>query len=162
VSHWQSINLLILSHEFQHYNCLSKIWTWCPTITSPDLLFLGLTSLRILITAVYFHQGRMVCVPNLQNKIHLESDSEDWCYWPQEESRLYIYQWPTIPFDVWWVVYVLYEQLCGKVTVSFWHVAYRGEMRKACKILVRKPEGKRQLRRPRHRWEDIISMYLRK
>jgi hypothetical protein len=26
---------------------------------------------------------------------------------------------------------------------------------------VRKPEGKRPLRRPRHRWEDIIRMDLR-
>jgi hypothetical protein len=29
-----------------------------------------------------------------------------------------------------------------------------GEMINAYKILVRKPEGKRTLRRPRHRWED--------
>jgi hypothetical protein len=28
-------------------------------------------------------------------------------------------------------------------------------------ILVRKPEGKRPLRRPRHRWEDNIRMDLR-
>jgi len=30
-----------------------------------------------------------------------------------------------------------------------------GDMRTAYKILVGKPEGKRQLVRPRHRWEDI-------
>jgi hypothetical protein len=30
-----------------------------------------------------------------------------------------------------------------------------GEMRNAYKILVRKPEGKRPLRRPRHRWNNI-------
>jgi len=29
------------------------------------------------------------------------------------------------------------------------------------KILVRKPEGKRPLGRPRHRWEDNIKMYLK-
>jgi hypothetical protein len=29
---------------------------------------------------------------------------------------------------------------------------------KTCKILVGKPEGKRPLGRPRHRWEDIIRM----
>jgi hypothetical protein len=29
-----------------------------------------------------------------------------------------------------------------------WHVAYMGEMRNAYKILVRKPEGRRPLRRP--------------
>jgi hypothetical protein len=34
-------------------------------------------------------------------------------------------------------------------------------MRNAYKILVRKPEGKRLLRRPRHRWEDNIGMDLR-
>jgi len=30
------------------------------------------------------------------------------------------------------------------------HVAYMGKMRNAYKIVVRKPEGKRQLRIPRH------------
>jgi hypothetical protein len=34
-------------------------------------------------------------------------------------------------------------------------------MRNAHKILVKKPEGKRQLRRPMHRWEDNIRMDLR-
>jgi hypothetical protein len=33
-----------------------------------------------------------------------------------------------------------------------------GEIRNAFKILVGKPEGKRPLRRPRHRWEDNINM----
>jgi hypothetical protein len=36
-----------------------------------------------------------------------------------------------------------------------------GEMRYAYNILVGKPEGKRPLRRRRHRWEDDISMDLR-
>jgi hypothetical protein len=31
----------------------------------------------------------------------------------------------------------------------------------ACRILVGKPEGKRQLGRPMHRWEDNIKMNLR-
>jgi hypothetical protein len=35
-----------------------------------------------------------------------------------------------------------------------------GEMRKAYKILVRKLEGNRALRRPRHKWEDNIRMDL--
>jgi hypothetical protein len=35
-----------------------------------------------------------------------------------------------------------------------------GEMRYANKTLVGKPERKRPLRRPRHRWEDIIRMCL--
>jgi hypothetical protein len=40
------------------------------------------------------------------------------------------------------------------------HVARTGEERKMYKVLVGKPEGKRPLRRPRHRWEDGIRMNL--
>jgi len=40
-------------------------------------------------------------------------------------------------------------------------VARMGEMRNAYNILVRKPEGKRPLGRPRHRGEDNIIMNLR-
>jgi hypothetical protein len=36
-----------------------------------------------------------------------------------------------------------------------------GEMRNVYKILVRKPEGKRPLRRPRHGWKDNIRIDLR-
>jgi hypothetical protein len=39
------------------------------------------------------------------------------------------------------------------------HVACMGEMN-AYKILVGKPEGRRPLGRPRHRWEDNIKMDL--
>jgi hypothetical protein len=35
-----------------------------------------------------------------------------------------------------------------------------GERRGACRVLVRKPEGKKPLGRPRHRWEDNIKMDL--
>ena len=35
-----------------------------------------------------------------------------------------------------------------------------GEMRGVYRVLVRKPEGKRPLGRPRHRWEDNIKMDL--
>jgi hypothetical protein len=35
-----------------------------------------------------------------------------------------------------------------------------GERRGAYRVLVRKPEGRRQLGRPRRRWEDNIKMYL--
>jgi hypothetical protein len=35
-----------------------------------------------------------------------------------------------------------------------------GEMRNACKSLVAKPEWKRTLGRPRHRWEDNIKFRL--
>jgi hypothetical protein len=40
------------------------------------------------------------------------------------------------------------------------HVARRGETRNAYRILVGKPEGKRPLGRPRHRWVDNIKMDL--
>jgi hypothetical protein len=40
------------------------------------------------------------------------------------------------------------------------HVVCMGEMRNVYKILVRMPEGKKPLRRPRHRWEDNIKMAL--
>jgi hypothetical protein len=36
-----------------------------------------------------------------------------------------------------------------------------GVIRNAYKMLVRKPEGKKTLRRPRHRWEDKVGIYLR-
>jgi hypothetical protein len=36
-----------------------------------------------------------------------------------------------------------------------------GEDRKCIKILVGKPNGKRQLGRPRHRWEDNIKRNIR-
>jgi hypothetical protein len=35
-------------------------------------------------------------------------------------------------------------------------VAFMGEIRNAYKILVRKPEGKSPLGRPKHKWEDNI------
>jgi hypothetical protein len=38
------------------------------------------------------------------------------------------------------------------------HVEHMGEMRNAHNILVRKPEGMRQLRRPMHRLEANIRM----
>jgi hypothetical protein len=40
------------------------------------------------------------------------------------------------------------------------HVARLGEGRGVYRVLVRKPEGKRPMGRPRHRWEDNIKMYL--
>ena len=40
------------------------------------------------------------------------------------------------------------------------NVARMGERRGVYRVLVGKPEGKRQLRRPRRRWEDNIHMDL--
>jgi hypothetical protein len=41
------------------------------------------------------------------------------------------------------------------------HVARMGKTRNAYRILVGKPEGKRQLGRPRYRWVDNIKTDLR-
>jgi hypothetical protein len=41
------------------------------------------------------------------------------------------------------------------------HVARMGETRNAYRVLVRKPEGRRPLGRPRRRWVDNIKMDLR-
>jgi hypothetical protein len=41
------------------------------------------------------------------------------------------------------------------------HVVHMGEIRNAYKILVGKPEGKKSLARPRHRWEDNFKMDLK-
>jgi 3-oxoacyl-ACP reductase-like protein len=42
------------------------------------------------------------------------------------------------------------------------HVAQMGESRSVYRVLVGKPEVKRPLGRPRHRWEDNIKMDLQK
>jgi hypothetical protein len=41
------------------------------------------------------------------------------------------------------------------------HVARMGEGRNVYKVLVGKPEGKRPLERPRHRWEERHKLDLR-
>ena len=41
------------------------------------------------------------------------------------------------------------------------YVARMGERRGVCRVLVGKPEGKRSLGRPRHRWENNIKMDLK-
>jgi len=40
------------------------------------------------------------------------------------------------------------------------YLAHMGERRGAHRALVGRPEGKRPLKRPRHRWEDNIKMHL--
>jgi hypothetical protein len=42
------------------------------------------------------------------------------------------------------------------------HVARMGEGRGFYRVLVRRPEGKRPLGRPRHRWKDNIKWNLRR
>jgi hypothetical protein len=41
-----------------------------------------------------------------------------------------------------------------------WEFPVYGEIKNVYKILVGKPEGRGPLRRPQHRWEDIIKMDL--
>ena len=41
-----------------------------------------------------------------------------------------------------------------------WHIAHMGERRVVYRVLMGKPEGKRPLGRPRHRWGDNIKMDL--
>jgi hypothetical protein len=41
------------------------------------------------------------------------------------------------------------------------HVALMGEGRGLFRVLVGRPEGKRPLGKPRHKWEDNIKMDLR-
>jgi hypothetical protein len=54
------------------------------------------------------------------------------------------------------------EETVSNAVSLMWlgHVACMGEMRNAYSTLVTKPEGRRPLRRPRHRWEDNIGMDL--
>jgi hypothetical protein len=42
-----------------------------------------------------------------------------------------------------------------------WHVARMGEGRGVYRVLVRRPEGKRPLGKPRRMWEDNIELDLR-
>jgi hypothetical protein len=39
------------------------------------------------------------------------------------------------------------------------HMAH-GDRRRACRVLVQRPEGRRPLERPGHRWEDNIEINL--
>jgi hypothetical protein len=58
------------------------------------------------------------------------------------------------------VACILYQAI--KLRSWAGHVAHMVDMKNAYKILVRKPEGKRPLRRAMGRWEDNIRMDLRK
>jgi hypothetical protein len=42
------------------------------------------------------------------------------------------------------------------------HLTCLREMRNVCKILVRRPEGKRSFERPKYRWENNIKKYILK
>jgi hypothetical protein len=61
---------------------------------------------------------------------------------------------PVIVINIIWVIKSRRLRCAG-------HVACMGERRSAYRALVGKPEGRRPLGRPRHRWEDNIKMDLR-
>jgi hypothetical protein len=56
------------------------------------------------------------------------------------------------------LMYIIYNQVEEDEVGR--HVARMGEKRKSYRLLVGKPEGKRPLGRPRHRWVDNIKMDL--
>ena len=58
------------------------------------------------------------------------------------------------------IFYVLLAIRLIKSRRKIWagHVARMGEGRSVYRVVVREPEGKRPLGRPRHRWEDNIKM----
>jgi hypothetical protein len=53
------------------------------------------------------------------------------------------------------IIHILYPRMSW-----LGHVARMVERRGVCRVLVWKPEGKRPLGKPRHRWEDNIKMDL--
>jgi hypothetical protein len=69
--------------------------------------------------------------------------------------------------DAQWELYNLYSspditrQIKSRRMRWAGHVARVGEGRNVYRVLVGKPEGKRQLGRPKPRWEDVIRMDLR-
>jgi hypothetical protein len=72
------------------------------------------------------------------------------------------------PFDIGSWSFVQYLEACSIIRMiksrrMRWagHVAQMGERRNAYRILVRKPEGRRPLGRPRRRWVNNIKMDLR-
>jgi hypothetical protein len=62
-----------------------------------------------------------------------------------------------------WLIYyiTLYSVVVSRRIKWAGHVARMGEGRNVYRALMGKPEGKRLLERPRHRWKDGIKMDLR-
>jgi hypothetical protein len=60
------------------------------------------------------------------------------------------------------MICILTEYCVGGKIEMRWvgHMAHMVEKRSVHRVLVGKPEGKRPLGRPRHRWKDNIKMYL--
>jgi hypothetical protein len=79
----------------------------------------------------------------------------------EDQPKIYCYLTEMLNMAVvhlFWNVHFLYVlQVCMR-----WagHVARMGEGRGAYRVSVGRPEGRRPLGRPRHRWEDNIKMDL--
>ena len=100
------------------------------------------------------------CVTNL-SKRHSRSTSSAcklpvYCFHTQLAQAATV----TCASHVWLTNRVGSRRICDFVRDS--HVAHMGEKRGTYRALVGKPEGRRPLERPRHRWEDDIKMDLRK
>jgi hypothetical protein len=57
---------------------------------------------------------------------------------------------------------IIIRMIKSGTMTSVGHVEHMEAMIDVYKIVVRKPEGKRQLGRTRHKWEDTIKMLLRR
>jgi hypothetical protein len=55
----------------------------------------------------------------------------------------------------------IFRQIKSRTARWSGHVARMGDERNVYKVLMGKPEGKKPLGRPRHRWEDGIIMDIR-
>jgi hypothetical protein len=64
------------------------------------------------------------------------------------------------PLNMEFILFTKYY-LDGKIKDEKSYASSMRKLENAYKILIRKPERKRPLRLPRHKWEDNIKMYLR-
>jgi hypothetical protein len=62
----------------------------------------------------------------------------------------------------WWCICTALPNVMGVIEQKrvrwVWHVACMGEVRNSHKVLIIKPEGKRQLWRPWHTWKGSVKM----
>ena len=108
--------------------------------------------------------------PHLSHYTHYTGPA--WYEGNKTEVETYIHDWPSIKclsrhkYVQSWFLEGLYSSpnimRVIKSRRMRWagHVAHMGEGRGVYRVLVGKPEGKRPLGRPRHRWEDNIRMDL--
>jgi hypothetical protein len=61
---------------------------------------------------------------------------------------LQVFKLPTIVYEI-----IIIRMIKSRRMSQAGHLACMGQRRDAYRVLVGKPEGRRPLRRPRHRWE---------